>query len=423
MVDKKVLAKQEAMKVAISNISKQVGNKSKFPAIVRYGDIKRSNIPSISFGISSVDEASYCGGIPQGKLIEIFGPESSGKSYLTLKLMASAQKAGLEVLLFDIEQSFDEEWAAKQGVDVENIYYLNDIPDMVMSAENVLDYVYNAVKEGKFGLIVVDSTAALVPEKELTGSIGDQDYALLARSMSKALRKIISELSKTNTTCVFINQIRDSMARSQNPNADMTTTPGGRALKFYSHQRINVVGREKIYSEENGKKFVVARNSFVKFVKNKVARPFGECEMQIVFDSSLLNPVSKLCEIAKRFKLIRKHSGSMRLSKIFSEDGSEPVDTGVEAMAGVADFVVKNNLVMKLYEKTLEAVEAAKSTLDPEEAKIIEKIKTDPSSIRSPLDSNVKVETTDFKVDQENKEDEEDEEMATIDKEIAEKSE
>jgi len=420
MLDKKNLAKQEAMKIAISNISKQVGNKSKIPAIMRYGDIKRTNIPSISFGISAVDEASYCGGVPQGKLIEIFGPESSGKSYLTLKLIASAQKIGMEVLLFDIEQSFDEFWAAKQGVDVDNIYYLNDIPDMSMSAENVLDYVYNSVKEGKFGLIVVDSTAALVPEKELSGSIGDQDYALLARSMSKALRKIISELSKTNTTCVFVNQIRDSMARSQNPNADMTTTPGGRALKFYSHQRINVVGREKIYSEENGKKYVVARNSFVKFIKNKVARPFGECEMQIVFDSSLLNPITKLCEIAKRFKLIRKHSGTMRLSKIFSDDGSEPVDTGSDSIAQVADFVVKNNLVIKLYDRTLETVETTKSILDPEEVKIIEKIKTDPSSIRSPLDSNVKIETTDYKVAQE---DDDDEEMSTIDKEISEKTE
>ena len=419
--DKKVLAKHEAIKVAIANMDKQFGNKTGVPTIRRFGDIpKRVDIPSISFGISSVDDASYCGGVPQGKLIEIFGPESSGKSYLTLKLMASAQKAGKYVCLFDIEQSFDEEWAEKQGIDVDNLYYMNDMPGRIMSAENVLDCVYESVHKNSFDLIVVDSTAALVPEKELSGSIGDQDYALLARSMSKALRKIISELAKKNTTCIFINQIRDSMAKKMNPNQDTTTTPGGRALKFYSHQRINVVGREKIWSEENGKKVVVARNSFVKFVKNKVARPFGECEMQIVFDSSMLNPVTKLCEIAKRLKLIKKASGYLKLAKVFSESGTDLIDTGSETILEVADFIVRHNMVNIVYDKVLETAKSTNTEIDVEEMKVIEKIKSEPESVKSPLESKI-VEKIDSDLD--DGDEEEDAELEKIDKEISEKEE
>ena len=395
-----------AARAAVLNIEKQMGNKGK-SVIERFGDdVERVNIKAISFGNNDVDSASYCGGIPQGKLIELFGPESSGKSLLSLWLIASAQKMGKVVLLIDVEQSFDPDWARKQGVDVENLFIISEMPDDDMSAERILDYAIKACDSGAFGLIVLDSTAALVPQKELEGSIGDQDYALLARIMSKACRQIMSKCGATDTTFVFINQIRDKMGVTY---GDTTTTPGGKALKFYCHQRINVVADKKIIIDNGGKKVVVARRSKVKFVKNKVARPFGECEIEIVFDETLLNPVVRLCEVAKSLGLVRKRNDEFRISKEFSQDG-KPVETGAKTMPELANYIVKNNYVNALLDSSIKIADELKlkDNYDDEKDRvddIIYKIKEDPSLIVAPtlekvLGNKAIVESTGNKLEQ-----------------------
>lgn len=383
--EKKVNPAILAAKAAIANIEKAMGNKGK-PAITRFGDaVEKVSIPSISFNNKAIDEASYCGGVPQGKIVELFGPESSGKSLLSLWLMASAQKMGKMVLLIDVEQSFDPDWARRHGVDVENLFIINDMPDDQMTAENILDYAVKACASGAFGLIVLDSTAALVPQKEFDGSIGDQDYALLARIMSKACRQIMGNCGATNTTFVFINQIREKMGVTY---GDNTTTPGGKALRFYSHQRINVVAAKKIVIENGGKKIVVARRSKVIFVKNKVARPFGECEIEIVFDETLLNPMVRLCEVVKSLGLVRKRNDEFRISKEFSEDG-KPIETKTSTIPQLANFIVDNKLVTVLVDAAIKLADELKAKENYDDDKdrvddIIYKIKEDPSLVIAP---------------------------------------
>lgn len=195
----------------LKNIEKSMG-RSKAPVIKKAPTIESfKKIPNIPFGYPEVDKASNCGGIPKGKMVEIYGPESGGKSFLTLKLISEAQKMGDKCVLVDAESSYNPIWAKSNGVDVDDLYIIEQQPDNPLSAEVMLDYVEELCKSGGFGLVVVDSTAALIPQKELDSSVGDQDYALLARAMSKGCRKIVAACAGTKTTCIFINQIRDKM--------------------------------------------------------------------------------------------------------------------------------------------------------------------------------------------------------------------
>lgn len=372
--------KVDAENTIIANLEKQMGIKDPKKFIIKkFGDIKNSyhQLAVISFGDLKVDAASNCGGIPRGKMVEIFGPESGGKSLLTLRLIASAQKMGLKCCLVDVEQSFDPKWAALQGVDTDNLYII----DENLSAERILDYVVAICESGEFGLVVVDSTAALIPEKELEGSVSDQDYALLARAMSKACKKIAGQCGATDTTCIFINQIREKMGVTF---GDKTTTPGGKSLKFYSHQRIRVTPGETIKVKEGDKMVVVARKSYVKFVKNKVARPFGECIMEIVFDASALNPVVKLCNIGKatEFKAIAVRDGEFTINKDIVE-AKKNLPTGTNTMVDLAKYIVRENLVVKI----IEYINSIKEENPEIETKLSEDILvmlTDPAKIIPP---------------------------------------
>lgn len=195
---------KDPMESILANIEKQMGNKSS-PILSRFGNIKSNASPSISFGIKAVDEASYINGIPRGKMVEIYGPESSGKSLLTLYLIANAQKQGLECALLDVEQSFDPDWAAKHGVNIERLVYANEFE----CGEQALEYAYQMVKSGAFALVVVDSTAALTPKAELEGTLEDNaKIGAQAQLLSRGCRKIRSSCGTTGTTCVFINQVR-----------------------------------------------------------------------------------------------------------------------------------------------------------------------------------------------------------------------
>jgi len=374
--------KGSSIESVIANIEKQMGNKGD-PVIRRFGDLEKVTLPCISFGYKEVDEASYCGGVPRGKMIEIFGPESGGKSLLSLNLTACAQRDGLTCCWVDAEHSFDPIWAKKHGVDIENIYIINDS----MSAEKTLDYVHELCKSKAFGLVVVDSTAALVPQKELDGSIADQDYALLARAMSKGCKQVMHACGVTNTTCVFINQIREKMGVVFGSNE---TTPGGRALKFYSHQRIRVTPGGKTRSKEDDK--VIAQKSYVKFVKNKVARPFGECEINILFDENAFNPVVMLANMARKMKVIKVYKQQFRIDK---------EETGAYTILDLANYLIKENRVIEIIEKTAAAIEENPVDKDNKEIVLDEAIlemKEDFSKIVSPL-SNAEVEVKKIDID------------------------
>mgnify|MGYP000969865894 CR=1 FL=1 len=359
--------KKDPMQTVLDNIDKSMGNKYGSPIFSRFKDIKAETLPVIPFGIPEIDGASYCGGVPRGKMIEIFGPESSGKSLLTLHLIASAQKNGEECALLDVEQSFDPIWAARHGVDVNNLVYSNTFE----SGEQALEAAYHLCKSGEFALVVIDSTAALSPKSELEGSleknavIGEQ-----ARLMSRGCRKIISACAEGNTTCVFINQVRVNVGVMYgNPE----TTPGGKALKFYSHQRIRVASKAKIKAGED----VVGQTSSVVFVKNKTARPFGKCEFSIVFDKQSLNPTVMLAKAAKDAKIIKTYSGTFRIYDV----ESKPIITETASFVELADYMVKNNLVIPVIDELYGKIG------DEIDGKILE-LKNDPSLIHSPLEDD-----------------------------------
>lgn len=365
---------KKGIDVVIANIEKALGFKGE-RIIKRFSDIKDGRaVEVISFGIPEVDAASNCGGIPRGKIVEMFGPESGGKSLLSLKLIASAQAEGRKCCLIDAEHSFDPKWAARHGVDVDNLFIVNEL----LSAEKILDVAYEMCNaKDAFDLVVIDSTAALIPEKELEGSIGDQDYALLARAMSKGCRKIMSACGQTLTTCVFLNQIREKMNAGY---GDTETTPGGRALKFYSHMRIRV--RPGATIKDDVTEAVIGRISHVKFVKNKTANPMGEGNFRIIFDKSAENPIVKLVTLARSLKVITVRSGTYKLpGELMGKDKN--IETGCASMVDVADWVVKNNVVIPLIEATLTEAEGATEEvkIDP----IIRQMLEDESLIVSPL--------------------------------------
>jgi recombination protein RecA len=296
MARKKKVVK-DPMEIAIANLEKGLGNKGD-PVIYKYGDVTHEDFGSISFGYPAVDEASNIGGVPRGKMVEIFGFPSAGKSFLSLNLIASAQEQGLKCLLIDVEQSFDPTWAAKHNVQVDELYLITSS----LTAEKCLDYVNDSCACGKFGLVVVDSTAALVPKKEMEGSVEDADYALLARAMSKACRKIVNSCGQAKTTCVFINQVRDDIG--SNKRGGDVITCGGKALPFYAHQRISVWPGGVVKAiGKSGEEEAIAKKSYVTFVKNKTAIPYGKCVIEIVFDETAMNPIVKMVTLAKSYKL------------------------------------------------------------------------------------------------------------------------
>ena len=370
--------------IAISNIAKRLGVKGK-PAIRVIDNKEDFDIETYSFGSPEIDEASNCGGAPRGKLVEIFGPESSGKSYLSLQLMASAQKKGGVVCLFDIEQSFDPRWAKRHGVsiDQDKFLYFNES----MCAEETLDYIYEACREPNISLVVVYSTAALIPRKELEGSVGKDEVALLARAMSRACSKITHACESANTLCVFINQVRDALNTRGFGNP--TTTPGGRALKFHSSMRLSVYPGAKVKAKNSkGDDEVIATSSYVTFVKNKIASPFGRAEFEIIFDEMAMNPIVKMVKAAKLYRIITSYKGEYFLNrKYIDESLKKNIPTNTKSFPELADFLLRNEDKMEIILDSLlneleeEFNEERLKIIDP----IIYKIKDDKSLWVSPL--------------------------------------
>ena len=257
--------KRKALDAAMSQIEKQFGKGS----VMKLGDFTSMNVEAISTGALNLDIALGIGGIPKGRIIEIFGPESSGKTTLALHAVAEAQKKGGEAAFIDAEHALDPGYAKKIGVDIDNLIVAQ--PD---TGEQALEIAEALIRSGAIDIIVVDSVAALVPKAEIDGDMGDSHIGLQARLMSQALRKLAGAINKTNAIIIFINQLREKVGvMFGNPE----TTPGGRALKFYSSVRMDIRRIENIKQDGN----VVGSRTRVKVVKNKVAPPFREAAVEL----------------------------------------------------------------------------------------------------------------------------------------------
>lgn len=281
--------KKKALATAIAYIEKQFGK----GAIMKLGDAKAMDIESIPTGSMTLDIALGIGGIPRGRIIEIYGPESSGKTTVALHVIAETQKMGGEVAFIDVEHALDPVYARKLGVDIDNM--LVSQPD---SGEQALEIAEALARSGAIDCIVIDSVAAMVTKAEIDGEMGDTHVGQLARLMSQAMRKLTSVISKSNTTAVFINQVREKIGVMYgNPE----TTPGGRALKFYASVRIEVRRGEQIKEGSE----VIGNRTKCKVVKNKVAPPFKECEFDILYGKGV-SRVGEVLDIAVELNIVKK---------------------------------------------------------------------------------------------------------------------
>ncbi len=336
MADKKETnenaAKLKALQLTMEKIDKTYGKGT----IMKMDDAKVEDIPVIPTGSIALNMALGVGGLPRGRIIEVYGPESSGKTTLAIHAIAEAQKAGGIAAFIDAEHAFDRFYAEKLGVDLENL--LISQPD---NGEQALEIADQLIRSSAIDIIVIDSVAALTPKAEIEGDMGDARVGLQARLMSQALRKLTSTINKTNTTCIFINQLREKIGvMFGNPE----TTTGGNALKFYSSVRLDIRRVTQIKDGEN----VVGSLTRVKVVKNKVAPPFKKAEFEIRYGEGI-SRVGEVLDLSVDLNIVKK-SGSW-----FSY-GETKLGQGREAVKEV----IKDNpeLAEELEQKIMEAIKA-----------------------------------------------------------------
>ncbi len=342
--------KRKALDAAMSQIEKQFGKGS----VMKLGEYKAMEIEAIPTGALALDIALGIGGVPRGRIIEVYGPESSGKTTLALHIIAEAQKTGGEAAFVDAEHALDPVYAKKIGVNIDDLIVSQ--PD---TGEQALEITEALVRSGALDVIVVDSVAALVPKAEIDGDMGDSHMGLQARLMSQALRKLAGAVNKTKTVIIFINQLREKIGvMFGNPE----TTTGGRALKFYASVRMDIRKIENI--KQDGQ--VMGNRARVKIVKNKVAPPFREAEFDIMYGEGI-SKASNILDMAVNLNIIEK-AGSW-----FSYNG-EKVGQGRE---NVKKYLIENPTLMEEVEKKVrdnfaKAFENALGEEEPEKEEELE---------------------------------------------------
>ncbi|MFV0555357.1 MAG: recombinase RecA [Mangrovibacterium sp.] len=333
--------KLKALQLTMEKIEKSYGKGS----IMKLGDVVQEEVPTISTGSIGLDIALGVGGFPKGRIIEIYGPESSGKTTLAIHAIAEAQKAGGIAAIVDAEHAFDPYYAQKLGVNIDEL--LISQPD---NGEQALEIADNLIRSGAIDIVVIDSVAALTPKAEIEGDMGDSKMGLQARLMSQALRKLTGNINKTKTCCIFINQLREKIGvMFGNPE----TTTGGNALKFYASVRLDIRRIGQIKDGED----VMGNHTRVKVVKNKVAPPFRKAEFDIMYGEGI-SKTGEIIDLGVELNVIKK-SGSW-----FSY-GDTKLGQGREA---VRKLLIDNiELAAELEEKILAAVTPDSFKASPEE--------------------------------------------------------
>ncbi|MCR5807722.1 MAG: recombinase RecA [Oscillospiraceae bacterium] len=317
--------KKIALEAALAHIEKEYGK----GAIMRLGSRPDMNVEVIPTGSLTLDMALGVGGLPRGRIIEVYGSESSGKTTLALHCIAEAQKLGGYVAFIDVEHALDPTYAAALGVNLDDL--LVSQPD---SGEQALEIAEELIRSGALDMIVIDSVAAMVTKAEIEGDMGDAHVGLLARLMSQAMRKLTAAISKTNTVAIFINQIREKIGGVAYGNNE--TTPGGRALKFYSSVRIEIKYGTKIKSGDD----VTGRIALVKVVKNKVAPPFKECQFDIMYGTGI-DRMGEIIDLAVDLKIIKKSGSWFSYEKEKIAQGRDAAKKYLKEHPDVQEEIVK----------------------------------------------------------------------------------
>ena len=320
-------AEKKTLDLALSAINKQYGDGT----LMRMGDATKMQVSSVSTGSVAIDLALGVGGLPRGRIVEIFGPESSGKTTLCLSIIAEIQRQGGNAVFVDVEHALDPRYSKVVGVDLDNL--LVSQPE---SGEDALNIVETLIRSGAVDVVVIDSVAALVSKQELDGQMGDATVGVQARMMSQAMRRLTAAISRTNCNCIFTNQIREKIGVMF---GSPETTPGGRALKFFSSVRIDIrrIGQIK---EPSGK--VIGNRTKVKVVKNKVAPPFTECEFDIMYTEGISRSGSVL-DLGIEHKILEKKGAWIAYN-------GQLIGQGREA---AKDYLIKNPKVLEEIQKTI----------------------------------------------------------------------